>query len=439
MSFSLLKHCLAKLLTLPLDNRSGLLAAIVLICVFSWLFQRRANRAKKPTLQHRFSDPATCLKILQNRPYDDRLGTNKLSHEISRAIPNQRLVRAFQIDNGFTTSDAIYGRQFRRKAVKMIRQVTSTNRGGWHQIATVAREIATTYFRESMSDDRADLDLIVQVVTLKAVLSLFFEVGATTYTDATAFAIARTINLLWMQSKSVTGHQSTDFSSLKSLMQGIGLDWTNTNDNPLNILLPAYETLWRVVARCLIEVVFRPSADAEWRPLLTTFIANPTTQTFSQIIALGEPHVSVEYLINEALRLYPPTRRIYRHVHFPAEQMPELLAADIEGCHRQLHIWGDDSHRYRPARWMAADQKMRDAFMPFGGGDWICPASSGFGPMMIGVLVAAFAEIISAEDWELRLLRSEEGSDEGSRILDDETELDSDRRENTAWDLVRRS
>ena len=433
MSFSLLKLCLAKLLTLPLDNRSGLLAAIVLICVSSWLFQRRANRAKKPTLQHRFSDPATCLKILQNRPYDDRLGTNKLSHEISRAIPNQRLVRAFQIDNGFTTSDAIYGRQFRRKAVKMIRQVTSTNRGGWHQIATVAREIATTYFRESMSDDRADLDLIVQVVTLKAVLSLFFEVGATTYTDATAFAIARTINLLWMQSKSVTGHQSTDFSSLKSLMQGIGLDWTNTNDNPLNILLPAYETLWRVVARCLIEVGFRPSADAEWRPLLQTFIANPTTQTFSKIIAPGEPNISVEFLVNEALRLYTPTRRIYRHVHFPSQQMPELLAADIEGCHRQLHIWGDDSHRYRPARWMAADQNMRDAFMPFGGGDWICPASAGFGPMMIGVLVATFAEIIAAEDWELQLR-----GDEGSRILDDETVLDSDRREDTAWGLVRR-
>ncbi|CAO1604854.1 hypothetical protein XANCAGTX0491_008395 [Xanthoria calcicola] len=432
---SFLKSYLADLPSLiPLHNRSGFLAAFVIIGVSSWLFQRQTTRAKKPTL-HRSSDPATCLKILQNLPYDYRLGTNKLSHEVSRAIPNQRLVRAFQIDNGFTTSDANYGRQFRRKAVQTIRQVTSTTRGGgWHRIATVARQIATTYFRESISNDRADLDLIVQVVTLKAVLSTFFAVDPTTYTDATAFAIARTINLLWMQSKSRgTGHQSTDFSSLKGLVQGIGLEWTDRRDNPLNILLPAYETLWRVVARCLIEIVFRPCADAEWRPLLTAFIANPTTQTFSQIIAPGEPHVSVEYLINEALRLYPPTRRIYRHVHFPAEQMPELLAADIEGCHRQLHIWGDDSHRYRPARWMAADQNMRDAFMPFGGGDWICPASAGFGPMMIGVLVATFAEIIAAEDWELRLR-----GDEGSRILDDETVLDSDRREDTAWGLVRR-
>ncbi|KAI4101074.1 MAG: hypothetical protein LQ339_005197 [Xanthoria mediterranea] len=437
MPFSLLKHCLVKLLTLPLDNRSAFLAAFVIICVAAWLLQRRTNRAKKPA-PHRFSDSATCLKILQNLPYDDCLGTNKLSHEVSRAIPNQRLVRAFQIDNGFTTSDAVYGRQFKRKAVWTIRQVTSTARGGWNQIATVAREIATTYFRKSMSDDRADLDLIVQVVTLKTVLSMFFELDATTYTDATAFEIAQMINLLWMQSKSTTGHQSADFSSLKSLLQGIGLDWTDSKENPLNILLPAYETLWRVVARCLIEVVFRPSADADWRPLLETFIANPTTGTFSKI-APGETNVSVEFLVNEALRLYPPTRRIYRHVHFHDDkQMPELLAADIEASHRQLHIWGDDSHRYRPARWIAADQKMRDAFMPFGGGDWICPASSGFGAMMIGVLVATFAEIISAYDWELRL-RGEEGSDEGSRILDDETELDSDRRENTAWDLVRRS
>ena len=280
MPFSLLKHCFAKLLTPPLDNRSGFLAAFVLICVSAWLFQRRTTRQKKPT-PHRFSDSATCLKILQNLPYDDRPGTNKLSHEVSRAIPNQRLVRAFQIDNGFTTSDAVYGRQFRRQAVQAIRQVTSTNRGGWNQIATVTREIATTYFRGSMSDDRADLDLIVQVVTMKAVLSMFFEVDATTYTDAAAFEIARRINLLWMQSKSTTGHQSADFSSLKSLLQGVGLDWTDSKDNPLNILLPAYETLWRVVARCLIEVVFRPSANTQWRPLLQTFIAKPTPGTFS--------------------------------------------------------------------------------------------------------------------------------------------------------------
>ena len=442
MPFLLLKYYLTKLLTLPLDNRSAFLAALVVICVSAWLFQPRTTRAKKPT-PHRFSDPATCLKILRNLPYDDRPGINKLSHEVSRAIPNQLLVRAFQIDNGFTTSDPVCGRQFRRKAVQMIRQVTSTTHGGgWNQIATVAREIATTYFRDSMSDDRADLDLIVQVVTLKAVLSMFFEVDATTYTDATAFEIARMINRLWMRSKSTTGHdQSADFASLKSLLQGIGLDWTDSKDNPLNILLPAYETLWRVVARCLIEVVFRPSADAAWRPLLKTFIANPTTQSFSQIIAPGgETNVSVEFLVHEALRLYTPTRRIYRHVHFQDERMPELLASDIEACHRQLHIWGDDSHRYRPARWIAADQQMRDAFMPFGGGEWICPASAGFGPMMIGVLVATFAEILSAEDWELRLLRGEEGSDdEGSWILDDEMVLESDRREDTAWDLVRRS
>ncbi|KAI4221406.1 MAG: hypothetical protein L6R36_006925, partial [Xanthoria steineri] len=284
MVSSFLKYYLAELPdTVLLDNRSGLLAAFVIICVSAWLLQRRTNRAKKPT-PHRFSDPATCLKILQNLPYDDRLGTNKLSLEVSRAIPNQRLVHAFQINNGFTTSDAVYGRRFRRLAVQTIRQVTSTTHGGWNQIATLARQIATTYFRESMSDDRADLDLIVQVVTLKAVLSMFFELDATTYTDATAFEIARIINLLWMQSKkSTTGHESADFSSLKSYLQGIGLHWENSKDNPLNILLPAYETLWRVVARCLIEIVFRPSANAEWRPLLANFIANPTAGTFSKI------------------------------------------------------------------------------------------------------------------------------------------------------------
>lgn len=418
----------------PLDSRLGFLTAFVAVSVAFWLFWPWGKHGEKPTV-HRFSDPAVCLKILRNLPYGGSLGANRLSHEVSRATPNQRLVRAFQIDNGFTTTDKHYGRQFKNEAVKQLRRITSTDRGGWSQIATLAHDIASTYFRKFTSNKRAGLDLIVQVVTLKVVLSTFFDIDPAAFTDGTALTIARMINLLWIQSKSETGSQSADFFLLKLLLQEIGLDWNDNKDSPLNILLPAYETLWRVVARCLVEVVFRPSADVEWRHILNEFRANPTPVTFSTIQPCKD-NVTVEFLVNEALRLYPPTRRIYRHVHLEERQEPELLAADIEQCHRLPHIWGEDSHRYWPARWLEEDESMRKAFMPFGGGDWICPASSGFGTVMIGVLVASFARIISADDWELQLRG--EGPDDCSQILDDETELNSDRHENTACEIVKR-
>ncbi|KAL9019549.1 MAG: hypothetical protein Q9185_003169 [Variospora sp. 1 TL-2023] len=298
---------------------------------------------------------------------------------------------------------------------------------------------ASTYLERFQSQTRAHLDLIVQIVALKTVLSMFFEVNQDAMTDEVVIRISKNINLLWIQSKSQNGgNQSNDFEILQNDLKHLGLEWANSKDNPLNLLLPVYETLWRVVARCLIEVVFRPSADPEWLLLLETFRADPTSENFSKCQSGQEDRVSVSFLVKEALRLYPPTRRIYRQVHLTSKKDPEVVAVDIEACHRLPQVWGDDGHRYRPARWNSADENMRRAFMPFGGSPWICPANSNFGPMMIGVLVATFASNISAEEWELQLLLGE-FLDSSSRVLDDETELDSNRQENIAWEMIKRS
>ena len=41
-----------------------------------------------------------------------------------------------------------------------------------------------------------------------------------------------------------------------------------------------------------------------------------------------------EHYNNEALRLYPPTKRIYRNLHLTGKRDPEILAANIKACHR---------------------------------------------------------------------------------------------------------
>jgi len=40
----------------------------------------------------------------------------------SRAVPNERLIRAFGIDNAFTTTDEIYHKGFREAATRLVRQ-----------------------------------------------------------------------------------------------------------------------------------------------------------------------------------------------------------------------------------------------------------------------------------------------------------------------------
>ena len=54
--------------------------------------------------------------------------------------------------------------------------------------------------------------------------------------------------------------------------------------------------------------------------------------------------------------------------------------------------------------------------MAFGSRPFMCPAKPEFGPMIIGILVAALAEFVSSDDWLLKM--SEESSDVAQRDLE---------------------
>ncbi|KAL9629861.1 MAG: hypothetical protein Q9204_005041 [Flavoplaca sp. TL-2023a] len=254
-----------------LDTPTALSTAFVVFHLVPWLLSLAQTYRQQPG-PRRFSDPVTCLKILKNQPYDDMLGTNKLSPETSRAIPNQRLVRAFHIDNGFTTNDHAYGRQFNGDAVQRLRGIASR---GWRDIGEETYDIASTYFSKWEQDKSAPFEIVIQMMTMKVILLLFW--GVTAPSDHAPHGITQEINDRWIQSKSPTESMRIDFSYLKGEFKDLGLDWSDSKGNPMNVLLPAYETLWRVVAHCLIEVAFRPSADVEWLRVLETFRKNPTT------------------------------------------------------------------------------------------------------------------------------------------------------------------
>ncbi|KAK0100727.1 hypothetical protein ONS95_007178 [Cadophora gregata] len=357
-----------------------------------------------------------CLVAMYIRPSSGRHTCPRRIHNIlhvrrilristleSRAIPNKRLVAAFGINNAFTTTDVDYHRAFVSKAKELIR----TKDHGWVELSNTAQNIADSTLNP-LREDSGILTLplirLVQSLVFRIVVMNFFP-GSDMPSDEDVGFITAKINSLWLASKACSGDDTVKlFNDKEQLISKLNsftrpragfqqLEQTTDKDNPLNWILPAYETLWRVVLHCFLEVRFRakPSDALVYKSVIDQFLNQPSQQIFE--IPLPSSAVTVRHIVDETLRLYPPTRRINRQLS------DELVAIDIEHIHRDPIKWGDDALEFRPARW---EEKNFDkmAFKPFGMGKFECPAKNSFGPMMIGVLVGALLSGID-EDFEL--------------------------------------
>jgi Cytochrome P450 len=309
----------------------------------------------------------------------------------SRAIPNQRIVRSFGVDNSFTSVDGSYCAEFREKARVLLMGVVEEQ---WPMLMRSAIEIAEEEIH-TLGITRTEIQLVplVQCVVLRFILPIVFPHVDTKVCSTDAVIIAEKINILWMASKEtpprdVSSHKVILESKLGKIFPGSS---QTPRDNPLNLILPAYETMWRIVLRCFLEVFDQTS----WQENLLAFSVTPTMRSFREPSAPPSA-VSVQNIVWESLRLYPPTQRVYRHVPFPPDQkghIPErscIVAADVMALHRNHSIWGKEALRFMPSRW-SSDGKKRaryEAFMPFGCRPHICPAKD-VAPVLIAMVVAA--------------------------------------------------
>lgn len=391
---------------------------------------------RKPAVPKRtFFDPTHCAEILACTSLDNV--SNRIKRLESRAFPNQRLVAAFGINNAFTTTDGKYARALRAAAVEKIKMEDSD----WKRIAGFAERLV----RESIANARSSyldtsLDSLVQCIALRLALHVLFRLHPLELDERLIMKFAEAINNCWVNSKSSARHAAKRLRGAKVTLNdalyklfpeyGPGSD---SRDNPLNYILPAYETLWRIVLLCFIEVSFRQHRQAEtveWRKVLETFLTNPTQAAFEKSVTTeAGQSVSVSHIVNEGLRLYPPTRRVHRMYHLKGPLCkPEILAADIEKMQRDPAIWNDPL-TFKPSRWLKIGEDARSAFMPFGNKPFVCPAQKEFGPRMIGILVAALAVHIDPVGLELRYLKH---CGRGS-ILGDVEKIDTDRDAYESW------
>ncbi|KAG9957357.1 hypothetical protein KCU61_g9160, partial [Aureobasidium melanogenum] len=292
----------------------------------------------------------------------------------ARARLNQRLKLAFDIDSCFTSSDERSCKNF-RASVERLLYVAEKD---WVNFATTARETAKEAL-DGGNGDTASLFGVVQLLTLKTMMRIA--------------TLAHEVNLQWLRSKECTNNDNPSWlfdqqTSLKDAVKAVFPNWNEEKsmENPCNLILPGYETMWRVVLRCFVEVKARNHDHAGcW--------GDPG------------PKVAAIHVAKEALRLYPPTRRIYRE-HRDFSNQKTNVSADVKAMQRDSDVWKYQPNIFSPTRWVGKEEGYDEGYMPFGASPFNCPAKRWrnvpmpLGLSMIALLVGTLIEATDAK-WEI--------------------------------------
>ncbi|KAH0128043.1 hypothetical protein KCU67_g17241, partial [Aureobasidium melanogenum] len=199
----------------------------------------------------------------------------------------------------------------------------------WVDFATTARETAKEAL-DGGNEDTASLFGVVQLLTLRTMMRVLWPGRNPKQTTNEQIAtLAHEVNLQWLRSKECTNSDIPSWlfdqqKSLKDAVKAVFPDWNeeNRNENPCNLILPGYETMWRVVLRCFVEIKARNHIQANyWSLVLREFLKEPTRQKLeAQHASMFALRVAAVHVAKEALRLYPPTRRIYREHRDASDQ-----------------------------------------------------------------------------------------------------------------------
>ena len=325
---------------------------------------------------------------------------NKSNTLRGRALANQKLCTVFGISNAFTNDHQGEVERFVRDTRSLLR----LSPGDWEQLSYVTCASARRTLNVNASSASGVLLVnLVQILTLRVVLHVLFAMKdeAIHTPDDSLVELASKINKAWLQSKDSSEMQP--FEENVSLQKSITAifpkaDRLHGAENPLNLILPGFETMWRISLRVFLEVGFKTGLrNPHWREMLAAFARQPTKSEFERRSHCG---VSASMLIHEALRLYPPTRRIYRADDSVDSTSKEMFAFDVEASHHETSAWGSTATEFNPERWTGLTPRQRCAFRPFGVKPFICPAQIEFGPRAIALIVGAlFVEL--GDQWRL--------------------------------------
>ncbi|KAF6830355.1 hypothetical protein CPLU01_07410 [Colletotrichum plurivorum] len=320
-----------------------------------------------------------------------------------RAGPNVRLTTAFGIRNSFTTTDDAEHLEFLRRAVLVIK---SADGAAWRRVWTLANGRMDSLAPRDHGL-RLNIERIARVLCFDAVLELLFPQTRVRPLDVGgADRATKLVNVLWLESKrdpAGTEASTARAYALESLHEAMRGLVSEPEEEALGLIMPAYETLWRVVLLTYVHVAFR-YVDSETRDLVHE-VVDVVSRNGGCRGARSQLHLNVDNFAREALRLYPPTKRIYR----ASDTLK--VAADVESLHHDERIWGTDALEFRPGRFATLTQDQCDAYMPFGVGKNACPAANGFGNRAIAFLVVVLLSRLGSRESGARVCFGPSGLD----------------------------
>ena len=165
----------------------------------------------------------------------------------------------------------------------------------------------------------------------------------------------------WKQIETVLSNHSHIISQIASN------DFDEKIANPLNIIVPGWETMWRVVFYSLLELLRRRELLEELRLQLN--------QSYRKCLLL-------QWTVKEILRLYPPTKNIYRSHRMTGED----VQISIKQIHYDENVWGMDARSFRPDRFKdKLTDEQNKCYLPF---SISCPARHGFAYAFAGAIIA---------------------------------------------------
>ena len=419
---------------------------IVVVIILTFIFYKKywkSDHCTKPTTKDKAIQPKTKeehRRVIGFTPVGQEQIRDWKERQATRARPNNRISTVFGLDNAFTTRSLHIHAEFLNEAKRKMQNAILLDGKNWKEKDgdwCNIRDLARYSVGQILSQPEKKLRIVdlVRVITLKVSLRLLFNASDNAINSEGSMEhlilIGQRINDLWIRSKDkekplLEWSSELNYGIHDALIAVCDTDHSDEANkidplrpeaNPMNWLLPAYETMWRVVLACVIELRFRNAENADiWCKTLGEYISDTSRENFKGTPTTpGVRGFCANDIVKETLRLYPPTRHVYRRFTEDGED----VIADIESCHRNnaQEAFGSDSLCFRPERWLeirghlGADKKDKDVkileeelgFMPFTG---FCPAgqspTQAFGFKMIALLAGILCEgLDDSKEWVL--------------------------------------
>ncbi|CAG8588896.1 15271_t:CDS:1 [Funneliformis mosseae] len=445
---------------------------IIAICVVLGTAHYLIRQRHQPT-QWIIRDANKAKQVLNN--YDTA----------SRARSNQRLHFTFGISNPFTNPDDKYRHEFRKVIAKSIKLDDKE----WQNIKDIVLKTVNDYTHLETSQDSVVVEIVpwIQQITLNVVLRGYLGM---TNIDNVIDEVPSMINNLWLISKEldcITARQDenlkfmlktnclfkdlfnmkassrpqhkkqnktrnvmeeiskiarsrfpcafnkvpssvADAADLSELNKGFHNPSGDDLVNSLNVIIPAYETMWRVVLYAILEIKIRPLLrnkettegiyNTNFENLgnaVKVFLENPKPK----ILKHDSRVTPLWHVIQETLRLYPPTRHIHR------EKEGLKVTVDVEAIHRDPKIWGEDALLFKPKRFHEKPEEA--SFIPFSTGSMKCVASETFAPTFAAIIISAILDRVNNvalnQETKGTLFQKENGPFENNRRAFDNVKI----------------